>query len=123
MSDCLFCKIVSQEIPAKIVFQDDQAVAFRDINPTAPTHVLVVPKKHIATIDDVAEGDEALMGHLFRVASQVAAAEGLLSHGDELQGGRRTVGVPRSPARGGRKALGLAAVSAGMTPVWWISAR
>ena len=81
MSDCLFCKIVSQEIPAKIVFQDDQAVAFRDINPTAPPHVLVVPKKHIATIDDVAEGDEALMGHLFRVASQVAAAEGLSEQG------------------------------------------
>ncbi len=81
MSDCLFCKIVSREIPGKIVYEDEQALAFRDINPVAPTHVLVVPKKHIATIDDVSESDEALMGHLFRAASKVAEAEGLTARG------------------------------------------
>jgi histidine triad (HIT) family protein len=81
MSDCLFCKIASREIPADIVYEDAQALAFRDINPVAPTHVLVVPKKHIATIDDVSEADEGLMGHLFRAASKVAAAEGLSERG------------------------------------------
>ena len=77
MSDCLFCKIVEKKIDAKIVHEDDQSVAFRDINPVAATHVLVVPKKHIATIDDVGEDDEQVMGHLYRVASEVAKREGL----------------------------------------------
>lgn len=81
MSDCLFCKIVAKDTPAKIVHEDETAVAFRDINPAAPTHVLVIPKKHIATIDDVQADDEAIMGHLFRVAAQVASAEGLSGRG------------------------------------------
>jgi histidine triad (HIT) family protein len=81
MADCLFCKIIENEIDAKIVYQDERAIAFRDLNPQAPLHVLVVPRKHIATIDDVSSEDEADMGHLFRVASKVAAAEGLAERG------------------------------------------
>jgi histidine triad (HIT) family protein len=81
MTDCLFCKIVDEKIPANVVFRDDRAVAFRDINPVAATHVLVIPTKHIETIDDVAPEDEAVMGYLYRVASQVAATEGLSERG------------------------------------------
>jgi histidine triad (HIT) family protein len=81
---CLFCRIVAGEIPAAKVFEDGRAVAFRDINPQAPTHVLVIPRKHVASLDDAAAGDEELLGHLLRVASRVAAGEG-------LTGGYRTV--------------------------------
>ena len=81
MSDCLFCKIIEKKIDAKIVYEDERALAFRDINPVASTHVLIVPKKHIATIDDVTEDDEPVMGHLYRVASEVAEQEGLRARG------------------------------------------
>jgi histidine triad (HIT) family protein len=77
MADCLFCRIANKEIPAKIVHEDERAIAFRDINPAAPTHVLVIPRVHIASMDDVDLEHEADMGHLFRVASLVARAEGL----------------------------------------------
>jgi histidine triad (HIT) family protein len=77
MSDCLFCKIVDGKIPAKIVTQDDRAVAFRDINPQAPTHVLIIPKKHIPSLADLTDDDAALIGHLHVVARQIAASEGL----------------------------------------------
>lgn len=81
MTDCLFCKIAEKQVPAKIVYQDERALAFRDINPQAPTHVLVIPRQHIATIDDVQSDQEAELGHLFRVASKVAAQEGLGERG------------------------------------------
>jgi histidine triad (HIT) family protein len=77
MDDCLFCKIANKEIPAKIVHEDERTIAFRDINPAAPTHVLIIPKTHIASMDDVDAEHEADMGYLFRVASLVARAEGL----------------------------------------------
>jgi len=73
--DCLFCRIVAGEIPADIVYQDERAVAFRDVNPVAPVHVLVVPRKHIRGVDDVSAEDEALAGHLLRVAAEVASRE------------------------------------------------
>lgn len=73
----LFQKIADGEIPADVVYQDDRAVAFRDIAPQAPTHVLVVPRKPIPRADAVEPEDEALVGHLFTVARKVAAAEGL----------------------------------------------
>lgn len=78
MEGCLFCKIVRREIPATVVYEDDQAIAFRDLKPVAPTHVLVIPRTHVASIDDVQPEHEALMGHLYRVASAVARAEGLV---------------------------------------------
>jgi histidine triad (HIT) family protein len=75
--NCLFCKIIAGQIPATKVFEDGRAVAFRDINPQAPTHVLVIPRRHIASLDEAQAGDEELLGHLFRVAARVAADEGL----------------------------------------------
>jgi len=79
--DCLFCKIVKKEIPAKIVHEDERALAFRDINPAAPTHVLVIPKAHVATINDVNAEHESDLGHLFAVAAEVARAEGIADKG------------------------------------------
>lgn len=73
----LFQKIIDGEIPSDMVYEDDQCVAFRDINPQAPTHILVVPRKPIPSLDDLTEDDETLMGHLFVVAKQLAADEGL----------------------------------------------
>ncbi len=73
MSDCLFCKIAAKEIPAQIVFEDAQAVVFRDINPQAPTHVLVAPKKHIACLSESMDADVPLLGYLQRTAAKVAA--------------------------------------------------
>jgi histidine triad (HIT) family protein len=77
MADCLFCKIVAGTIPATLVAQDDRAVAFRDINPQAPTHILVVPRKHIPSLNELTDEDAALVGHLHVVAKQLAASEGL----------------------------------------------
>lgn len=76
MSDTLFTKIIDREIPADIVFEDDQCLAFRDINPKAPMHILVIPKKPIAKLVDAEQADEQLLGHLMTVAGQVATQEG-----------------------------------------------
>ena len=78
---CLFCKIVAGEIPAEKVFEDNRAVAFRDVNPQAPVHVLVIPRAHLESLDDAAQTDEALLGHLLRVAARVANSEGLSESG------------------------------------------
>lgn len=77
MTDCVFCKIIAGEIPGEIVHQDDDVVAFRDLNPQAPTHVLVVPRRHIATINDLQEGDAELVGRLYLAAAAVARQEGI----------------------------------------------
>ncbi|MEQ1910173.1 MAG: histidine triad nucleotide-binding protein [Vicinamibacterales bacterium] len=74
---CLFCKIINREIPASIVYEDDQLLAFNDINPQAPTHVLVVPKKHIATLNDLQEGDATLVGTLVRRGAAIAKERGI----------------------------------------------
>lgn len=81
MSDCLFCKIVSGEIPGNIVFQDDDVLAFRDLNPQAPTHILVIPKKHIATTNDLQPEDAALVGKMYLAAKQIARDEGIAEKG------------------------------------------
>ncbi|BAN68653.1 histidine triad nucleotide-binding protein [endosymbiont of unidentified scaly snail isolate Monju] len=81
MSDCIFCKIAAGEIPAEKVYEDDQVVGFRDLNPQAPVHVLLIPRRHITTLNDLTEADEALVGHLFRVAARIAADEGLAERG------------------------------------------
>ena len=85
MSDCLFCNIVSGDIPATIVYQDERLVAFRDINPQAPTHVLVVPRVHVATLNDLTEHDDGLVGEMVRRATRIAADLG------HAEGGYRTV--------------------------------
>jgi histidine triad (HIT) family protein len=78
---CLFCRIIAGEIPASKVYEDDTLLAFNDINPQAPLHVLVVPKKHIATTNDVAAEDEALVGQLVRRAAAIAAERGFAERG------------------------------------------
>ena len=83
--DCIFCKIVAGEIPATKIYEDERAVAFRDINPQAPTHALVIPRTHVASLNDATKFDESLLGHLLRVAARVANDEG---HAEE---GFRTV--------------------------------
>ena len=77
MADCIFCRIASGEASATRVHQDEHTVAFRDINPAAPTHILVVPRKHIVSLADLTAEDDALIGHLHRVAASVARADGL----------------------------------------------
>ncbi len=73
----IFKKIIDGEIPAEIVYEDDLCIAFKDINPAAPTHLIVIPKKEIATVNDVAEADESLVGHLFLAMGKIAAQLGL----------------------------------------------
>ncbi len=72
LNDCLFCKIARKEIPADIVYEDDDVLAFRDIRPQAPVHVLVIPKRHIATLADLTQEDKDVMGHVTLVASRLA---------------------------------------------------
>jgi len=81
VADCLFCKIVAKEIPAKLVHEDADVVAFEDINPQAPTHVLVVPRRHVSTLNDLGPQDEALLGKLHRAAAAVATARGIAASG------------------------------------------
>ena len=78
---CLFCKIVAKEIPAKILFENDEALAFHDINPGAPTHVLVIPKKHVASIADATEEDRALLGGLMIATRRAAEETGIAKSG------------------------------------------
>lgn len=79
--NCLFCKILAGDIPADIVYESDNAIGFRDISPQAPTHVLVIPRKHIATINEIEPGDEGLVGSLYTAAKEIASAEGLSEDG------------------------------------------
>lgn len=81
MSDCLFCKIIQGQIPAAIVYQDDRVVAFKDINPQAPTHVLVVPRRHIASLNDLTADDDGIVGELVRRGAAIATAAGHADRG------------------------------------------
>lgn len=81
MSDCLFCKIVEKKIPARIVYEDEQALAFEDINPQAPVHILVIPKKHIPHVLGAESSDNALMGHLLQVVAHIARDRGIADRG------------------------------------------
>lgn len=80
-ADCLFCRIVAGEIPATVVHDDDQVLAFRDINPQAPTHILVIPKAHIASVDELAAADGELLGTMFGTIADLAASEGIAGRG------------------------------------------
>jgi len=77
MSDCLFCKMIAGEIPTDVVYQDEHVFAFRDINPQAPLHVLIVPRTHIATLNDLQPDHNQLVGHLFVAAKKIANDEGV----------------------------------------------
>lgn len=76
-SPCIFCRIASKEIPSGIVYEDAEVVAFRDLSPQAPTHVLVIPRRHVGSLDDMVETDAALLGAMMLAAKRVAAAAGL----------------------------------------------
>lgn len=81
MSDCLFCKMITGEIEADVVYENEAVLAFRDINPQAPTHVLIIPKTHIATIEDIVSEQAALVGQLYLAAQEVARIDGLSDKG------------------------------------------
>lgn len=75
--DCLFCKIINRDIPSTKVYEDELIYAFRDINPQAPTHILVIPKEHLGSMNEVTQENSAVVAHIFQVIPQIAAAEGL----------------------------------------------
>lgn len=79
--DCLFCKIIAGDIPSNKVYADDDVYAFHDINPTAPTHILVIPKKHLSAVNTAGAEDEALLGKLVLAANKIAEQEGLAAEG------------------------------------------
>ena len=81
MSDCLFCRIIVGEIPSTKVYEDDRVYAFEDINPQAPTHVLVVPKSHISTLNDLTIQDNEIVGHMVYTGSRIAADRGVHESG------------------------------------------
>jgi histidine triad (HIT) family protein len=77
MSGCLFCQVAAHEQPAKISYEDEQCVVFQDLNPKAPVHLLVIPRKHICSLNDGLEGDKDLLGHLLTVAARMAKEQGI----------------------------------------------
>lgn len=79
MTDCLFCKIIAGDIPSTKVYEDETVFAFRDINPQAPTHILVIPKTHISGCNSVTADNSAVVAHIFEVIPQIAKAEGLVN--------------------------------------------
>ena len=81
MSDCLFCGIVDGKVKANLVYQDDAVVAFKDIAPRAPVHILIIPRKHVAGVSDIAESDRALIGAIFQVAAKLAREHGIAESG------------------------------------------
>lgn len=106
-SACLFCRIVSGEIPAEKVYEDDQVTAFKDINPVAPVHILVIPNSHVASLADVEPAQKDLMGHLLVTFSEIAASQGLAERGYRLvvncgKEGGQTVGHLHFHLLGGR---------------------
>jgi histidine triad (HIT) family protein len=82
--ECLFCLIVRKEIPSRIIYEDDRVLAFEDIHPQAPIHILIIPRKHISTILEAGAEDNELLGHMFQIASKVAETEGIAGRGFRL---------------------------------------
>jgi histidine triad (HIT) family protein len=81
MTSCIFCKIARGEIPATLVHEDEHVVAFRDLNPQAPTHVLVIPRRHVATLNDLTDADGELIGRMYLAAKRVAERDGIAEEG------------------------------------------
>ncbi len=82
--DCIFCQIISGEIPADILYQDEEVIAFRDINPVAPTHLLIIPKRHISSLVHLSEIESSLIGDMVNTANQLAKSEGISESGYRL---------------------------------------
>ena len=81
MENCIFCKIINREVPSEIVYEDDEIIAFRDIHPCAPVHVLVIPKKHISSLVELQEEDEKVIGRIYTVINKIAEKENILEKG------------------------------------------
>lgn len=88
MEDCIFCKIANKEAPAEIVYEDKKIMAFKDVNPQAPIHLLIVPKKHIPSVDHIEIGDKTLMGELILVAQKIARGKNLKGYKLQIFVGR-----------------------------------
>lgn len=84
MNACLFCKIIKKKIPAKIAYEDDRVLAFHDISPQAPAHILIIPKKHLASINDLTEQDSAIIGYLHLIAKKLARELNIAKSGFRL---------------------------------------
>jgi len=82
--ECIFCKIVAGQAPSEMLYQDEQVTAFRDIHPVAPTHVLIIPNQHVASVNDLTADDEQVIGHLFSIARLLAEQEGIHHSGYRL---------------------------------------
>ena len=107
MDDCIFCKIVKGEIPSEKVYEDEEILAFKDISPITPVHILIIPKKHIASADDIEEADEAVIGRIFTVIKKIAK-ENNLTNGYRIvnncgEDGRQAVKHLHFNLLGGRK--------------------
>ncbi len=111
MSDCLFCKIAAGTIPPKIVYEDDRTVAFDDINPQAPVHVLIVPRRHAASIADLNDADAGLLGHLLMIGAKVAKQKGIADSGYRL--------VLNTGKHGGQSVFHLHVHVLGGRPMHW----
>jgi len=84
MMDCVFCQIVAGKIPSKILYQDEEVIAFRDINPVAPTHLLIIPRRHIPSLALLPDAETPLIGHMAKIANQLAREEGISESGYRL---------------------------------------
>ena len=105
--DCLFCKIIAGDIPSAKVYEDDKVYAFRDIEPQAPVHILIIPKEHIASANELTEENASVVGHIFSVAAKIAKEEGIADGGYRIvnncgQDGGQTVGHLHFHMLGGR---------------------
>ena len=105
--DCLFCKIAAGEIPSTKVYEDDLVYAFRDIDPQAPSHILIIPKQHISSVNEIDDSNCAVVGHIFKVAAEIAKEEGIAADGYRIvtnvgENGGQTVGHLHYHMLGGR---------------------
>jgi histidine triad (HIT) family protein len=106
--DCIFCKIVAGEIPSDIVYRDEEIIAFRDINPLAPVHVLIIPREHIAYLSDLSEAQSGLVGRMVNIANELAKKEGISESGYRVvincgEGGGQLIPHLHLHLLGGRK--------------------
>ncbi len=111
MKDCLFCSIVAGALKADLVYQDDSVVAFKDITPKAPVHLLIIPRKHVISVSDIAEADHALIGQIFQVAARLAREQGIADSGYRI--------VVNSGADAGQSVLHLHYHLLGGRPLNW----
>jgi len=111
MSDCLFCRIAEKTLPSKIVHEDDKCVAFDDVNPQAPTHVLVIPRKHVASFAELNEADSGLLVHLMMTSNKIARQKGI------AEGGYRM--VVNTGKNGGQTVFHLHLHVLGGRPMHW----